>query len=94
MTMTTLGAVAALAAVGGLVWLVAGLVVLAFLLGQASEGRRQARLHLLGQLEIFTDWAERTLAEAPEQLPPDQELLRLRLQEEYQQAQDLLGRLR
>jgi hypothetical protein len=89
---------------GGLgFWLgAAGLVVvfvvcaagLGWSLGRLHQVKLDERLHLISVLEPFTEWAEQALADAPEQLDPETEDVRRRLQADYQAAQALLERLR
>jgi hypothetical protein len=68
-------------------------ILVAWLLGRAHEAKAQTRREMLEQVGRFAQWAEERLAEAPEELPPEQEQLRRQLQRDYQEAQALLRRL-
>lgn len=69
-------------------------VSVAWALGRLHQSEVDGRLHLVGVLASFTDWAEHVLASAPDELDAAQEELRRELQRDYHEAQRLLEKLR
>lgn len=87
---------AALGAFLGAWWLVGVLMASAYVLGRYVESRVWVELErerARTALESFSDWAELTLAAAPDELEPEAEAFRRDLQGRYHEAQALLDRL-
>lgn len=92
-----LGVVAGLTLMASGPWAAGVWVAVAYVAGRVVEGRfwlDLERERAYQQLELFAAWAEQALARAPEELGPEAEAYRQRLQADYHEAQAALEKLR